>query len=227
MRRAALLLILFLVGCDNVQPRRGTGNDILILGDSLAHGAGDETGRGIGGAIASLTRAHVENYGINGARTANVLRQLQRSEVRAAIRRAHLIVVSIGGNDLFGNSIERFGSMLAPRVASYFVAARVARVVARVHRENPSAQIVVLGLYNPYRQTKVGAWLDEQIAHWDARIIDGFARSRAVTVIRIADLIDTPRALSPLDHYHPSASGYRAIAQRICAAFDIAPESSR
>jgi len=58
-------------------------------------------------------------------------------------------------------------------------------------------------------------WLDEQIARWDTQIINHFARTRAVTVIRISDLIDTPGAISPVDHYHPSAAGYRLIAERI------------
>jgi lysophospholipase L1-like esterase len=199
----------------SLAPARDDIGRILILGDSLARGAGDETGRGIAGALAALTNAHVENLGINGARTANVLQQLTRPDARAAVRRAQVIVVSIGGNDLFGDSIARFASMLAPRVASHFVAARVERVIARIRRENPSARIVLLGLYNPYRRTRMGAWLDAEIARWDSRIIGLFASCRAVNVVRIADLVDEPRAISPLDHYHPSALGYRAIAERV------------
>ena len=137
MRRLTALLILS-VACHRAVPARDI-HTVLILGDSVAHGAGDETGRGIGGPLASLTHAHVENFGINGARTANVLHQLQRADVRAAVKRAQLIVVSIGGNDLFGNSIERCRSLIVPRIASALVAMRVQRVVARIHRENPSA----------------------------------------------------------------------------------------
>ena len=213
MRRTIVFLSLLLVA--SAAHASSPIRHILILGDSLARGAGDETGRGIAGALATLTHASVENLGINGGRTANVLRQLARPDTRAAVRRAQLIVVSVGGNDLFGNSFERLGSMIAPSVASSIVASRVSRVITRVHEENPSAQIVLLGLYNPYRETKVAGWIDAQIARWDGRIINLFASVRAVNVIRIADLIDERNAISPVDHYHPSALGYRAIAERI------------
>lgn len=193
--------------------------NILILGDSLAHGAGDETGRGIAGALAALTGAGVENLGINGGRTSELLRQLEREDVRRSVRRAQLIVVSIGGNDLFGNSLERLRSRVAPRVASWVVSRRVRRAIARIHAENPTAEIALLGLYDPYRETKLAPWIDTQIARWDARIIALFAGHRAVNVVRIADLVDERWAISPLDHYHPSARGYRAIAQRIRGAY--------
>jgi lysophospholipase L1-like esterase len=208
MRRALLGLLLLALALP-----AWAGGEIVVLGDSLAHGAGDETHRGIAGLLGAV------NLGVNGARTADVMRQLARRDVRAAVRHARWIVVSIGGNDLFGSSFERARSLLAPRLATELVVARVARVIARIRRENPSAQIVLLGLYNPYRETKIGAWLDEQVARWDGRIITRFASCRAVNVIRIADLIDEPRAISPIDHYHPSAAGYRAIAERIRAAY--------
>jgi lysophospholipase L1-like esterase len=217
MRRLAALVIIF-VACGRATPARDI-HTVLILGDSVAHGAGDETGGGIARALATLTHAHVENLGINGARTANVLHQLQRADVRAAVKRAQLIVVSIGGNDLFGNQIERIRSLAAPRITSVFIAMRVERVVARIRRENPSAQIVLLGLYNPYRQTNIGAFLDQQIARWDGRIIARFARWHSLNVVRIADLIDTRAAISPIDRFHPSAAGYRAIAERIASAY--------
>lgn len=191
---------------------------IVVLGDSLARGAGDETGRGLSGALASLTDARIENLGINGARTAVLMRHLAKAQTRQAVRSAELIIVSIGGNDLFGNSIEKLRSLAAPRVASHLVMARVERVITRIRRENRSARIVLLGLYNPYRHTKFGKQLDIEIARWDARLIATFARDRALNVIRIADLIDTPAAISPRDHYHPSALGYRLIAERVAAA---------
>lgn len=188
---------------------------IVVIGDSVAHGAGDESGRGLAGALAAVSHQPVENLGINGARTFNVMHYLDRPDVRAKLRAARLIVVSIGGNDLFGSSLERFRSLLAPRLASFFVAWRVQSVVARIHLENPSAPIVLLGLYNPYRLPT----LDTEIARWDGQLITRFAAWHAVNVIRIADLLDTPTALSPLDHYHPSARGYRAIAERVWGAY--------
>ncbi|HUP60231.1 MAG TPA: GDSL-type esterase/lipase family protein [Thermoanaerobaculia bacterium] len=193
---------------------------VVILGDSVARGEGDEIGRGIAGGLATISQTRVTNLGINGARTANVLRLLSQPATRDAVRRASVVVLSIGGNDLFGSAIERWRAMLAPRLATRFAAARVARVVTRIRRINPSARIILLGLYNPYRRGSLGEWVDVQVARWDSRIIATFATVRAVTVIRITDLLVKPRTIS-VDRFHPSAAGYRAIAERVWSA--IAP----
>src|SRR4051794_21019255 len=59
----------------------------LILGDSLARGTGDETGLGIGGRLAQeLKRRNIKakpavNLAVNGAKTADLLQQLQSRNV--------------------------------------------------------------------------------------------------------------------------------------------------
>ncbi|HEX8169643.1 MAG TPA: GDSL-type esterase/lipase family protein [Thermoanaerobaculia bacterium] len=193
-------------------PRR-----VVIVGDSVAHGAGDETRRG--GIGAWLRGADVVNLGVDGARTANVLRVLATQRARAAVRRADAVVLSIGGNDLFGDSRARLVSLVAPRLAMRVVNARVAAVVARVRRENDRARIYVVGLYNPYARSSLGPWIDVQVARWDARLIARFATLPAVTVIRIADVLARPERISALDRFHPSSGGYRAIAARIAGAW--------
>lgn len=183
---------------------------VAVLGDSVAHGAGDESRAG---GIAGRLRAM--NLGINGARTSAVLALLQRGDVRAALRATDLVVVSIGGNDLYGDNLSRFFTLLAPAHAMRRTIDRVAAIVSRIHDANPSARVVLLGLYNPYHT----AFLDEQVALWDARLITRFARDRGVDVVRIADLFADTSRLSPIDHFHPSAEGYALIAARIQATW--------
>ena len=181
-----------------------------MIGDSVAHGAGDESGQG---GIAG--RLGARNFGINGARTSNVLRLLGRGDVRAALRAADLVVVSIGGNDLYGDAVARLTTLLAPGYSMHRTLDRVAAIVSRIHQASPTARVVLLGLYDPYRSR----YLDEQVALWDARLIARFARDPAVDVVRIADLFAHAPRLSPLDHFHPSADGYARIAARIAAAW--------
>ena len=184
---------------------------VAVLGDSVARGAGDERGRGIPGALEEqLQGAAVVNLGINSARTFNVRRVLSHE----ALRFADVVVLSIGGNDLYGDSIARLRSTLFPARQQERVAAKVERLVARVRRINPAARICVLGLYNPYQS----AWLDEQVNRWDARLIARFAATRDVTVIRICDLLDRADRISSIDRFHPGAAGYAAIAQRIVSS---------
>lgn len=189
---------------------------IVILGDSVAHGAGDERGGGVARDL--RTNAEVVNLGVNGARTGDVRRLLQRGTARNAIADADVIVVSIGGNDLYGDSVARLLAALAPDRLQSLTVRKVERVVAAMHAVNAAARVVLLGLYNPYHRSRVRAWLDTQVNRWDARLIARFAAARDVTVIRIADLFARDDRISTIDRFHPGALGYAAIAQRIAAS---------
>ena len=183
---------------------------IAVLGDSVAHGAGDESGAaGIAGRLGAV------NFGVDGARTTLVLDVLQRTSVRAVLRTTDIVIVSAGGNDLFGDATARVLTLLAPAHAIERTIGRVALIVDRIHATNPAARVVLLGLYNPYRTP----FLNEQVARWDSRLIARFARDRDVDVVRIADLFDYTARFSPIDHFHPSAEGYALIAARVAATW--------
>ena len=92
---------------------------------------------------------------------------------------------------------------------------RVAAIVTRLHTINPEARIYLLGLFDPYRLPE----LDRQVAIWDSSLIARFAEDADVDVVRIADLFIYTLRLSSLDHFHPGAAGYAAIATRIASTF--------
>src|SRR6266508_1098805 len=85
---------------------RQTTITTIILGDSLARGTGDGAGLGIGGRLdQELRKRNVRakrtiNIAINGARTADLLRQIESHNVQTILGQSNVIVVSIGGNDL-------------------------------------------------------------------------------------------------------------------------------
>ena len=195
----------------------------VVVGDSVAHGAGDEARLGIPGRLDRELRArHIAfkptvNLGINGARTYNVVHLLRGAYARSAVMAANVVIVSIGGNDLYGDPFARITTLLSPQWAIHQVVNRVRGVIAEIHRINPAARIVLLGLYNPYRRA---AFLDRAVNLWDARLIATFASDAAVTVERIADLMRSQDRLSAIDHFHPSATGYALIAARIVPAID-------
>jgi len=199
----------------NGQPAR---SQVVVLGDSVAHGAGDERGLGISGWLARYTGMPITNLGLNGARTANVRALLRDRSAQLQVRAASVIILSIGGNDLYGDSIARVLARVFPNVEQEITVAKVRGVVAALRRLNPTARIDVLGLYNPYHHSTLAAWLDEQVNRWDARLIWSFAASPRVNVVRIADLLRRDDRLSPLDRFHPASAGYSAIASRIAAA---------
>jgi len=168
---------------------------IVVIGDSVAHGLAPSL--------------HATNLGINGARTRNVLTLLPRAQ--SIVRTADVIVVSIGGNDLYGDNVARLFTTVWPSMAMHRTLDRIDSIVAQLHRINPAARIFLLGLYDPYHRRD----LDRQVALWDSRLIARFAADANVQVIRIADLFMWNDRLSASDHYHPSAEGYAFIAARI------------
>jgi lysophospholipase L1-like esterase len=204
------------------QARLGDGvSRVLVLGDSVAHGAGDETGVGIAGYLCEEIRHQTAspliptNLGLNGARTATVAALLKRQDARAKVAAADLIVISIGGNDLYGDSAAQILSRLLPSVQRLRTNLAVARLVESVQKMNPAARIYMLGLYNPYPKSSHASWLDTQVNLWDGNLIRRLAGKNRVTVLRIADLLARPDRISPVDHFHPGSRGYRAIARRI------------
>jgi lysophospholipase L1-like esterase len=191
---------------------------VVIIGDSVARGAGDENGLGISGWLARFTHSSIVNLGINGARTRNLRALLLDRSVQREVRSASLIVLSIGGNDLYGDSMARVLARVFPNFEQELTALKVRGVVASLRHLNPTARIDILGLYNPYHHSTLAAWLDEQVNRWDARLIWSFAASPQVNVVRIADLLRRDDRLSPLDRFHPASFGYSLIASRIAAA---------
>src|SRR5688572_24694209 len=114
----------------------------IVLGDSLGRGAGDSTGLGIGGRLdAELRRRKVRaketvNIAVNGARTADLLRQLESANVRRLLGEANVVIVSIGGNDLWGGSDWRNAPPPDPAAGMDQVLIRVERVVEAVRAAN-------------------------------------------------------------------------------------------
>ncbi|WP_052410255.1 GDSL-type esterase/lipase family protein [Paenibacillus durus] len=80
---------------------------VAAVGDSLAKGTGDNTGEGfvrraVAGLSADGTKTElVGNLGINGLTTAGLRDKLKEEGVQYVLRQANIILVSIGGNDLF------------------------------------------------------------------------------------------------------------------------------
>ncbi|HEV7241073.1 MAG TPA: GDSL-type esterase/lipase family protein [Thermoanaerobaculia bacterium] len=196
----------------------------VVLGDSVARGAGDERGLGIAGSLdqqfqtLGIRAATVANLGINGARTFNVGKLLEKGTTKSAVRTADVIVLSIGGNDLYGDSAARLLSGIAPALQQHRTLENVRRIVTKVRELNPAARIYVLGLYNPYRQSSLRSWLDRQVNLWDGRLTIRFASARDLTVVRICDLLNRDDRISGLDHFHPGTRGYQRIAERIASS---------
>ena len=196
----------------------------LILGDSLARGTGDETGMGIGGRLyEELKRRHVvvqqsTNLAMDGARTPDLQKRLQSHNVQEVAAQSNVIVISIGGNDLWGGSDWRNAPPSDPDAVMKTVLDRIDDSVKTLRRVSPTARIFIVGLYNPFVSTPTGGMLTPLVMRWNARMTERFSGDDNVVVVPTADLFAYHDRLST-DRFHPSGEGYALIARRIADSF--------
>jgi lysophospholipase L1-like esterase len=234
MSRYALLLLLtasLVLACDVAIPDRedetlrptSTPPDslhIVTLGDSLAYGAGDESGEGIAGRIRlELERAGVEqvettNLGVNGAQTGDLMQRLRQQRVRQAVAGADAVVLSIGANDLFRSPGAREETLRAPLAVAERILGNIEQIVADIHSINPEAHVLILGGYNPVPGHAQAAMIEQYLGLWDAVLASRFQDDHRIEVVTMSDLVSHDR-LSRLDSFHPGGEAYQAAAQRI------------
>ena len=214
----------------NVTPGRRTGSAPpagtiapIILGDSLARGTGDETGLGIGGRLVDDLRQrkiktnNIINLAVNGSRTADLLQLLESHNVQVLLAESNVIIVSIGGNDLWGDNF-RSAPAADPEKVLDSVLLQIGRTVTAIRSANPTARIFVIGLYNPFSSTPMGGMLTALVSEWNAKLIEKFARDPNVVIVQTSDIFRWRDRLS-LDQFHPGDEGYALIARRIADAF--------
>ena len=195
----------------------------VIIGDSLARGMGDQTGLGIGGRFVDDLRARriatsdITNLAVNGARTADLLELLGHRNVQVLLAQSNAIIISIGGNDLWGDNM-RAAPTQNPEPVMNAVSERIVQIVRIVRAANPKARIYVIGLYNPFRTQPFGNLLTVLVANWNSRLTQRFAADPNLTVVQTSDIFAWRNRLSE-DQFHPSGEGYELIARRIADTF--------
>jgi lysophospholipase L1-like esterase len=193
---------------------------VVAIGDSLAYGAGDESGEGIAGRLDDELRARgvaeVEtvNLGVNGAQTGDVLTRLKQDRVRKALAKADAIVLSIGANDLFRSSHSREEILRAPFAVADRILARIGTIVAELHTINPRARILLLGGYNPVPRHEWAPLINQYLSLWDNALTQRFADDERIAVVKMNDIV-TPQRLSRYDSFHPGGAAYAEAAKRI------------
>jgi lysophospholipase L1-like esterase len=194
----------------------------LVIGDSLARGAGDETGLGIGGRLIDelkkrgipAAKAPV-NIAINGAVTSELARQVQSRNVQTLMAQSNVIIISIGGNDLWSTTAGLRGAgRKDPEKLMTETLSRIASIVSVVRAANPRARIFLIGLYNPFANAPFGAFLTTAVNRWNAMEITRFANDPNLTVVQTSDIF-SHRARLSLDNFHPNDEGYELIARRV------------
>lgn len=192
----------------------------VILGDSIGKGTGDETGLGIGGVLDSelktrrIPHEQATNLAVNGSKTPDLLALLASRNVKAILAESNVVIVSIGGNDLYGSGEFRSGAPPDPGAILAHVLGNVTQILGKVRDANPKARIFLIGLYNPFVRTPYGKLLGPYVSDWNSRLLESFRDDPNVTIVQTYDLFSHVDRLSA-DRFHPGAQGYRMIGRRI------------
>lgn len=197
---------------------------IVALGDSLTRGTGDETGEGYVGylskEIQKTTKAKVvtSNLGVNGMQSPELLEYIKSPDVQKEIKSAHLITLSIGGNDL----THGVGAVTAPNLELANKTCEgylnnLDQILQDIRKVNGNARILFVGLYNPFPlagdNLKLALNLIEQ---WNTQTSLVLRKYPGTVLIPTQDLFNwNADKLLADDRFHPNSSGYKAIAQRM------------
>lgn len=196
---------------------------VVVVGDSLAYGTGDESRKGISGRLEEelrrrgLTSVEVLNLGVNGATTNSVAERLKKQQTRGPITTADAIVLSAGANDLFERSGAQEEILKSPFVVAERILVRLESIVTELRRLNPDAHIFLLGGYNPVPRHSYSFLIERYVDIWDSTLAARFERDPRISVVRMSDIISGPERLSRLDHFHPGGAAYDKAAKRIAS----------
>jgi lysophospholipase L1-like esterase len=194
---------------------------ITIMGDSIARGTGDETGKGLAGYIPYYFRnltskdISIEDIGINGLHSAGFLEQLQSGKPDSLITDSDYIVISIGGND----AREILGSRGISREDEFMdimdaYLANLKESLKIIRKDNPFCVIVILEIYNPYQDEDPGD--NSLVNNWNFKTEQLLENDRKAIGIPTNALFkfNTGRFIAA-DGLHPNSGGYRAISEMI------------
>ena len=195
---------------------------VLILGDSIAKGTGDEKGKGFSDYLPESFKNDtskeilINNAGIDGQESLGLLEQLQSKKLDKAIIDSDFILVSIGGNDI--RSILSLNALAKEdqfkvRQDSYL--ANLKQTMHLLRTDNPNSIVIFLGLYNPY-ETVNSAEDTRLLNTWNYNTQQLIEEDGKTLFIPTYDLLkfNLGRYIAK-DGLHPNSAGYQALSNRI------------
>ena len=152
----------------------------LALGDSLATGS---TSRGtttsyVHGFRSDLESFHnkpviMENRAVDGDDSSDLLNKLNtNSAMQAAVEDAHIITLSIGGNNIMpaarASSFSSIDTAMAEEGTGRFEA-EYGQIIDRIRELNPQARVIVMTLFNPYNTVALRGYETDPALHLEAQ----------------------------------------------------------
>ncbi|MEH7111168.1 SGNH/GDSL hydrolase family protein [Neobacillus niacini] len=201
------------------------GLHIVALGDSLTRGTGDETGKGYVGVLIdeikekSKQDVRLTNLGISGQESDQLKQQIQQAEIQRQIKTADMIVVTMGGNDLFrgGQGLIEFDPEDITEIEGKFLE-NMTFIFQQIRTSNPDANVFFIGLYNPFIDLEQGKEMSKVVRHWNYQSAELSASFPNIVFVPTFDLFELKvNDYLYSDKFHPNTKGYRLIAERVAS----------
>lgn len=207
---------------------------VTAIGDSLSKGTGDDTGEGYVkqvirrlGEVSGKPVQQINNLAVNGL-TAARLEQMLKTDKGLAypIKQANLVLLTIGGNDLFQTALQESNKSSDDPISVENVAANIPAavqsfksIISSIRSLNPDATIVYSGLYNPFYDIPELRPGIIPVQTWNDAAFRVLQDDPHAVLVPTLDLFQQQSAsyLSS-DHFHPNHKGYERIAERIVQA---------
>jgi lysophospholipase L1-like esterase len=205
-----------------VAKKKGT-LQIVSLGDSLTRGVGDKEGIGYIGRVRNSLQSDygqkvaLTNLAVSGAKAPDLLKQLFDKGAQYSIGQADVIILTIGGNDLFPgwNSLGNMDlTKYRPDTATFQTNAK--NILNQIRQANPDSPIFWVGLYNPFEDVPELKGSSAIVVDWNAALERTALDYKNVYIVPMFDLFQSRgKELLYSDHFHPNQTGYALIANRL------------
>ena len=207
----------------NVANKETSNNfNILVMGDSLARGTGDEKGNGFGNDFAKLWKAKtnkpikVTNLGVNGDTSSGLLNIVTSEQTKDNIVNSDIIIISIGGNEVKNFKNTDLTALTADsKTALNNYLNNVKTIFKTIRNENKNSLVVFIGLYNPFGQNIT----DDKIRfleQWNYQTDELVSQDTNSIFIPTYDLFKyNLQDYMAADNFHPNSTGYEAISKRM------------
>lgn len=191
------------------------------LGDSLTRGIGDSEGNGYISLLlqalkANDTKSQLTNLAVSGATSTDLAQQLTTNGVLRSISQANLIVITIGGNDLFRSAGLQEIDLKNVTVTEQLYLDNLNQIITSIRAVNESAPIYLLGLYNPFGDLQFAELTTKVVVDWNYQAELLTLEYTNVNFVPIADIFQgSLEDVLYSDHFHPNKEGYRRISNRL------------
>lgn len=196
--------------------------NIVVIGDSLTQGVGDQSGQGgfVGMIRQQLDEAEqITGFGKRGLRTEQLLKRLNEKEIQSAIQNANIIIVTIGANDIMKIVKDHFTSLTYETFVKEQkpYEKRLTAIFKKIRSLNPDGTIYLLGIFNPFKRFFGDIKeLDQIVNDWNyigQKVLHKYSNA---VFIPTKDLFEKNSTnLFHSDNFHPNKEGYQLIARRV------------